>query len=164
MAEHKTLLGSITFDWPTERPHFATVVRVVDGDTIRCDIDMDLKEWKADFPVRLDGCNSWDILRSYDGFTAEQIAVSKEAKAAATANLTERLPVGTQVVLTTIKDYKYGGEFVAKVWLLDGTNLVDQLIEQQWLAPWDGRGKGSDHVPPWPRTVQTAGEDVATNE
>lgn len=131
---------TISFAWPTERPHFATVVRVVDGDTIHCDIDMDLRSWLKDYPVRLVGCNAWER--------------STEAGQAAKANLEQILTPGLQVVLTTIKDYKFGGEFVAKVWLLpDGVDLVARLIEQQWLAPWDGNGKGSDHVPPWPRTV-----------
>lgn len=127
----------ISYDWPTERPHFAVVVRVVDGDTVHCDIDMDLKAWLKDFPVRLAGCNA-----------AEK---STPAGAAAAANLVGLLVPGTQVILTTIKDYKYGGEFIAKVWLLDGTDLVASLIAQQWLAPWDGNGK--QPVPPWPRTV-----------
>ena len=132
-------MTTISFNWPTERPHFAVVTRVVDGDTVHMDIDMDLKSWLDDYPVRLSGCNAWER--------------STEAGQAAKANLEKLLPVGTTVVLTTIKDYKFGGEFVAKVFLLDGTNLVEKLIAEQWLAPWDGNGKGADHVPPWPRTV-----------
>ena len=130
--------NGISFLWPIERPHFAEVTRVVDGDTIRCDIDMDLKAALRDYPVRMTGRNAWEQ--------------STAAGQAAKANLSDRLPVGTQIVLTTIKDYKYGGEFVAKVWLLDGTDLIADLIADQWLAEWDGRGRAADHVPPWPRT------------
>ncbi len=138
-STHLMLDNGISFLWPIERPHFAVVTAVIDIDTIRCDIDQNLKDWKRDFPVRLAGCNGWEI--------------ATEAGKAAKAHMVQRLPVGTKIVLTTIKDYKFGGEFVAKVWLLDGTNLIEELIAQQWLEPWDGRGKGSDHVPPWPRTI-----------
>lgn len=127
------------FDWPQVRPHFAVVKRVTDGDTIVCDIDMDLRNWEHDYPLRLAGCNA-----------AEHTTAGG---AAAKANLTALLPVGTALILHTIKDYKYGGEFIARVFLMDGTDLVAQLIAEQWLAPWDGTGSRADHVPPWPRTV-----------
>lgn len=128
---------SLTFTWPEARPHNATLTRVIDGDTIRADIDMDLRVMLHDYPVRLVGCNA-----------AER---STEAGAAARANLIATLPVGTPLVLTLIKDYKYGGEFVARVTLADGTDLVASLIAQQWLAAWDGRGASPQPV--WPRTV-----------
>lgn len=134
-----TMPSGITFAWPTERPHFATVTRVTDGDTIRANIDLNLKAALTDYPVRLAGCNAWEK--------------ATEGGKAALAHLTARLPVGTKVVLTTVKDYKYGGEFIANIWLMDGTDLVAELIAAQWLAPWDGKGRGADHVPPWPRTV-----------
>lgn len=124
------------FNWPDERPHNAVVKRVVDGDTIVVDIDMDLRNWEIDYKLRLAGCNASEH--------------NTEAGQAAKANLTALLPVGTQIVLTTIKDYKFGGEFIARVWLGD-TDLVAQLIQQQWLAPWDGNG--ARPTPPWPRTV-----------
>lgn len=133
----------LSFTWPDERPHFAVVTRVVDGDTIHCDIDLDLRVGHTDYPVRLAGCNAWEV--------------STDAGRAARDNLIARLPVGTPVVLTLIKDYKYGGEFVAKVWLFEddstglGVDLVAELVEQQWLAAWNGRGAAP--VPPWPRTV-----------
>ncbi len=126
---------SLTFQWPTERPHRAIVKRVVDGDTIVCDIDLDLRSWLVDYKVRLLGCNA-----------AEK---STEAGMAAAANLQDVLRPGTPVVLTLIKDYKYGGEFCARVWLGD-RDLISELIQQAWAAAWDGTGKAP--VPPWPRT------------
>lgn len=124
-------------NFPTERIFAAWVTRVVDGDTIVCDIDLGLRSWLRDYKVRLNGCNAWEI--------------STEAGKAAHENLVGRLPVGTYLTLTFVKDYKYGGEFVATPYLSDGTDLVQQLIAQQWLAPWNGRG--TVPVPPWPRTV-----------
>ncbi len=127
-----------TFTWPTERPHNATVRSVHDGDTIKCDIDMDLRSALVNYPIRLIGCNAWEL--------------ATDAGKAARDNLSALLPPGTPVVLTLIKDYKYGGEFVAKVWLGD-RDLIADLIAAQWAAPYDGTGKMTDHVPPWPRTV-----------
>lgn len=128
-------------DWPRERPHFAYITSVTDGDTIRADIDLDLRSGYWDFPIRLAGCNAHEK--------------STEAGIAARDNLRTILLPGTRVVLTTIKDYKFGGEFVAKVFLIeeDGslTDLVAELVAEQWLAEWDGRGTAPK--PPWPRTV-----------
>jgi endonuclease YncB( thermonuclease family) len=124
-------------DFPKERPYVAIVRRVVDGDTLRVDIDKGMKDWTMDYPLRLNGCNA-----------AEH---TTEAGKAATENLTQELPVGTTVILATIKNYKYGGEYVADVYLLDGTDLVAKLINEQWVAKWNGNGKAP--VPPWPRTV-----------
>lgn len=130
------------FDWPKERPHFAIVKKVIDGDTIVCDIDMDLRGWYHDYKVRLAGCNAAEV--------------KTEAGKAARAHLKDVLPIGSVVVLTTIKDYKYGGEFVAKVWVDPQNELVKDLIQHQWAAAWDGRGEAP--LPPWPRTTESQGE------
>jgi endonuclease YncB( thermonuclease family) len=127
----------MNIDFPTQRPFVGVVRRVVDGDTIHVDIDRGMKEWLVDFPMRLNGCNAAE--RSTPGGIA------------AKANLETILLPGLWITLLAIKDYKYGGEYVADVYLADGTNLVQMLIDQQWLAPWSGDGKSP--VPPWPRTV-----------
>ncbi|MGW5147517.1 thermonuclease family protein [Rhodococcus koreensis] len=124
-------------EWPLERPHMATVRSVIDGDTIRVDIDMDLRTALSNYKVRLAGCNAAEV--------------DTDAGKAARDHLQTVLLPGMQIVLLTIKDYKYGGEFIARVFLPDGTELVPKLIEEQWLAPWNGRGPAP--VPPWPRTV-----------
>jgi endonuclease YncB( thermonuclease family) len=127
----------VNIDWPRQRPFVGIAVRVVDGDTVHFNIDKGMKEWILDWPVRLNGCNA-----------AEK---STDAGLAAKAYLETILVPFTQVTLLTIKDYKYGGEYVADVYLPDGTNLVEKLIAEQWVARWDGNGKAP--VPPWPRTV-----------
>lgn len=75
----------------------------------------------------------------------------------ARANLLTRLSGVQYLWVRTLQEDAFGDRidgypmFVAA----DGTlvDLVPELIEQQWLAPWDGTGKKGDHVPPWPRTV-----------
>lgn len=138
-------------DFPTVRPYVAHVIGVTDGDTIRTDADMGLRNWEVGYKLRLARCNAWDYPKMIDG----ALRGNAEAAAAAKANLTDLL-LGKMVYLHTVKDYKFGGEFVAEV-ILPGdagdVNVIDKLIAEQWLAPWDGNGKGYEHVPPWPRTV-----------
>jgi endonuclease YncB( thermonuclease family) len=122
--------------FPDQRPYVAYVVRVVDGDTIVCDIDLGLRTWLRGYKVRLIGCNSAEL--------------STEAGKAARDHLADILPEGTKLTLSMVKDYKYGGEFVAGVFL-NGFDLVVDLIVNQWAAPWDGRGAAP--VPPWPRSA-----------
>lgn len=129
-------------------PHAATVRSVHDGDSIRCDIevgtlmlaDEQLAVITKNRPVRLAGCNAWEL--------------ATPAGKAARDNLAALLPVGTVVTLTGVTGYKYGqsAEVVAGV-TVNGVDLVAQLIAAQWAAPYDGVGKMTDHVPKWPRTV-----------
>lgn len=123
----------------------AVVVRVVDGDTIHLSARLGtvtlgsetLGIYAEDEPVRLDGCNA--------------AAKSTAGGAAAAENLTALLPPGTVVTATITGEYKYGGEVMASITLADGTDLVQQLIAEQWVAPWNGEGK--QPTPPWPRTA-----------
>jgi len=126
----------VNLDFPHERAYVAIVDRIVDGDTIECYIDMGLRI-TIKYKVRLLGCNAWEL--------------KTEAGKAAREHLVQRLPLDSLVILTMVKDYKYGGEFVARVTLEDGTNLVAELIEQQWAAAWDGNGPAP--TPTWPRSV-----------
>jgi len=128
------------FSWPTERPHNATVVRVVDGDTVVCDVDLDYHITLSGYKVRLRGCAA--------------APVNTPGGNAAAKNLDSLLPPRTPLVLVSVSSYKYGGgkdhigEFVATPWLGD-VDLVAQLIADGWAAPWNGTGR--QPVPPWPR-------------
>jgi endonuclease YncB( thermonuclease family) len=86
--------------------------------------------------VRLAGCNARE-LSDPDG--------GPQAK----ANLAVLLPPGTQVVLQTVKPDKYADRYDAVVITSGGVDLVHLLINNGWLAPWNGRGVRP--VPPWPR-------------
>lgn len=133
--------------------HAGTVLDVIDGDTMKVAVPL-CSTRRADgdlgfhlyaerghvvlhVPVRLLGCNA-----------AEHGTPGGDA---ATQHLKQLLPLGTSVALSTVAADKYGTRWDATVTLFDGTDLVTQLIAQQWAAPWDGLG--SKPVPPWPRTV-----------
>lgn len=119
----------------------ATVLRVLDGDTLEVDVDHGFYVHQTPTPVRLLNCNA-----------AEK---DTEAGAAAKAHLEALLPVGTPVVLSTAKPDKFAPRWDADVTYrgADGRyrDLVADLIAEQWAAPWDG--KGEKPVPPWPREV-----------
>jgi endonuclease YncB( thermonuclease family) len=115
----------------------ATVVSVHDGDTIKVDLDQGLDEWHRNLNVRFDGCNAAEL--------------GTAAGTAAAANLKALLPVGTRLTLRSVSWDKYGGRVDADVIEVDGTDLIQTLIAQQWLAAWNGAG--TRPVPIWPRTV-----------
>lgn len=115
----------------------ATVVSVHDGDTIRVDLDQGLDEWHRRLSVRFMGCNAAEL--------------GTPGGDAARDNLTALLPAGAQIRLRSVAWDKYGGRVDADVIEVDGTDLIAQLISEQWLAAWDGTG--ARPVPPWPRTV-----------
>lgn len=111
----------------------ATVDRVVDGDTVNLTVDLG-------FTVLIrQSCRLYGINAAEKG---------TEGGNAATANLTELLPVGTHVVVQSLAIDKFGGRFDGIIYLT-GTNLNDKLVKDGWAAAWDG--KGPRPVPPWPR-------------
>lgn len=113
-----------------------TVIVVEDGDSISAALDLGLHVW-SHTPLRLFGCNARE-LKQPGGPEARD-------------NLRALLPPGTPIAVTTLGEDKYGARWQARVKLADGTDLVTQLIAQQWAAPWNGQG--AKPVPPWPRTV-----------
>jgi endonuclease YncB( thermonuclease family) len=115
----------------------ATINYVHDGDTINVDLDQGLDQWHKRLNVRFLGGNAAE-LRTPGGD-------------AAAANLKAMLPLGTVITLRSVAWDKFGGRVDADVVQLAGVDLIQLLITEQWLAPWDGTGPKP--VPPWPRTV-----------
>lgn len=118
-------------------PPNATTPAVHDGDSFHADLDLGMGVWQRGLMVRLVGGNAAEL--------------GTPAGSAARDNLRSRLPDGTKLVLHSVQWDKFGGRIDAEVFLTDGTDLIQQLIAEQWLAPWDGTG--TKPVPPWPRTV-----------
>src|SRR6478609_6846219 len=103
---------------------YATVNRVVDGDTIRLDVELGFGlTFTGSF--RLLGCNAIEL--SMPG--------GKEAR----ANLATILPVGTPVTLHSVKNDKYS-RWDAAITLPNGQDLTTLLINTNWAAAWDGVG------------------------
>lgn len=110
----------------------ATVVRVLDGDTIVMDVDLGFFMYVR-MSCRLFGINAIEL---HD-------AGGSQAK----THLSSLLPAGTEVVVKSVQPDKYAGRFDGVVMLGD-TNINQTLVDQGYAAAWDG--KGPHPVPVWP--------------
>lgn len=128
----------------TYGPYHGAFVTAHDGDTFTAVVSTDPYDFgfhvvispQAQQKFRLNRCNAASLnTPSGDG---------------AHARVTELLSGGPLTILS-VGPYKYGDEWMAEVTLADGRNLTDEMILEQWAAPWNG--VGSQPLPPWPRTV-----------
>ncbi len=112
----------------------ATLVRVVDGDTMYFDVDLGFFI-RMTIEVRLKGLN-----------TPEIRGPEREAGLKAKAFVEQALPVGAPVILTTYKEEKYG-RYLADVRYLpgaktraevaaNGRSLNKELLEKGLAVPY----------------------------
>jgi len=103
----------------------AVVVSVYDGDTIRCDVDLGFNTWIRNMTLRLYGIDSPEI-------RGEERPQGLKAR----DWLREELPVGTEVLIETIRDRtgKYG-RYLAVVWK-DGTDMNKKMIRKGYAEPY----------------------------
>jgi endonuclease YncB( thermonuclease family) len=113
----------------------ATIVHIIDADSLVCDLDLGRHLWIRNAKHRLAGCNA--------------IELGDPGGREARDNLAELLPLGCIVTLVSVKPYKYGDEYMAQIILPSGEDLVTKLIADGWAASWNGLGPRP--VPPWPR-------------
>ncbi len=92
----------------------ATVVRIVDGDTLYLDVDLGFFT-RMTIDVRLKGLN-----------TPEIRGESREAGLKAKAYVEQALPPGTLVLVKTYKAEKYG-RYLAEVRYLPGARTRDEI-------------------------------------
>lgn len=105
----------------------AIVRSVYDGDTIRCDIDLGLEVWVHNQALRLYGID-----------TPELRGAEREAGLAARDFLRSVIPVGSEIILETLKDRtgKYG-RWLAILWLPHNDDVwvsVNQLLVSKGYA------------------------------
>ena len=99
----------------------ATVLRVVDGDTLHLDVDLGFFT-RMEIIVRLYGLN-----------TPEVRGAERAAGLRSKAYVTEVVPPGTLVVVKTYKAEKYG-RFLADIWYLpDSTDREEIQSKGRWL-------------------------------
>ena len=112
----------------------ATMLRVVDGDTVDVDIDLGFGVWLRKQRVRLHGIDTpesrtRDLEEKYYGKLA-------------TKYIEDRFPVGATFTLRTYKDDKgkFGrilGEIVDNM----GNSINDMMIAQSYAVPYTGQSK-----------------------
>lgn len=110
----------------------ATVVRVIDGDTVDLDIDLGMRVHVFE-RVRLDGVDTPE--------KNSKVAAERTAALAASAFLGELLK-NPSVIIRTKKDSqeKYG-RYLATVINVDGKNCNEELIKAGHAVAYDGGAK-----------------------
>lgn len=93
----------------------ATVLRVIDGDSIEIDIDLGFSLTSRQ-PVRLYGINAPEV-----------VGATRAAGLAARDWLAAQIPPGTRVVVMTVKPKDKYGRYLAKVFK-DGRSLNDLMV------------------------------------
>lgn len=104
-----------------------TVSRVVDGDTLDIQVDLGFGIWKY-AKVRLIGLNAPELSTDKGKASAEILRLM--------------LPVGTRVLVESIKPDKYGDRWNAIVWKGAGSSetVNAALIASGAALPWNGKG------------------------
>ncbi len=124
---------------PVPAPFYfnAWIMEWHDADTLIAKVDRGMRDY-----------STWNVRTL--GYAAREL--TDPGGVEALTEVARRWPVGSPVVLATAKPDKYGGRILARVTVLDGRtprDLAELLIEEDWAARWDGKGK--QPKPPWPR-------------
>lgn len=111
----------------------ATVRRIIDGDTIDCDVDMGFRAWRMGERFRLAGINAPETRRpnGYRTANPEQAAMhiqQVEAGRAAKSFVENLIPIGSQITIQTQPDPDNFGRWIATVYVNE-KNLNDTLVE-----------------------------------
>jgi micrococcal nuclease len=112
----------------------ATVLRIIDGDTVDVDIDLGFSVWLKKQRVRMMGIDTPES-RTRDKEEKVRGLLSKK-------KLTELCPVGSIVQLMTAKD-KNKGKFgrILGILVVDGVDVNQWLIENNYAVPYLGQSK-----------------------
>ena len=102
----------------------AHVIKVVDGDTIDCSVDLGFNT-KTDvrFRIYTDDHSYFDTPETWRPKTEEEAKHGSQAKARAS-----ELLEGQEIVLKSVKEGKY--RYLAEVFLPDGRNYANVMIEE----------------------------------
>jgi micrococcal nuclease len=96
----------------------AIVRRIVDGDTIDCDVDMGFRAWRMNERFRLAGINA-----------PEMRGPEREQGKASKAFVESLIQPGDEITIETAKAPDNFGRWIATVYI-DGQSLNETLVEQ----------------------------------
>ncbi len=110
----------------------ARVTEVIDGDTLRADVDLGFHVWVRDEIFRLDGIDAPET-RAYAG---REVSAAEKARGRAAKAALARLVEGRDVVICTVagRREKYG-RYLARI-ELDGLDVNRWLLEQGHAVPY----------------------------
>ena len=133
-----TVLFTTTADSRTTTPYKATVVHVIDGDTVQVTVDA----WEgtpfSPISVRVYGIDTPEKNRNRakcDGEIEKGIAATRFAQTLTKA--------GDRVTINYLKLDKYGGRIVANIILKDGRDWTETMITAGHARPYFGKKKSS---------------------
>lgn len=128
-------MSTSTWTWPGSR-----VGRVIDGDSFQATVRRTITA-DVGFEQTLDLTVAFPIKLRLNRINAP--AAGTPTGDAATARV-HQLVDGAELLIETLKTYKYGGgetpEWMAEVTLPDGRDLSDVLVAEGHAVYWDGHG------------------------
>jgi micrococcal nuclease len=110
-----------------------SVVEVVDGDTVKANIDMGWDTWRHNQSIRLNGCDAPE----HDS----KNELEKKAGIAVAAYVQSLLPAGTKTMLTSHSLDKYGRVLGEIMLPKDNKPLSVVLLEKKVVKPYVGEKK-----------------------
>jgi micrococcal nuclease len=113
----------------------ATIIKIVDGDTVDVDIDLGFEVWLKNQRIRLYGID-----------TPESRTSDKTEKVfgkLAAAKVLEFCPIGSNIVLQTKTDDSRGkyGRILGELITEDGTNVNTFLVDNAYAVSYFGMSK-----------------------
>lgn len=121
-------MGMTTPLRPDQADHVVTVLRVVDGDTLSCSVDLG-------FGIHIDR-----IIR-LDGLDTPELKGPMKAEGAALKSLLQQLcPPGIMLLMRTFHyEVDHYGRIVATLYFADGTPLLDRFPDRWKCTSRDAR-------------------------
>lgn len=114
--------------------YYATVIRVIDGDSVVVDIDLGFHSWIKDRNIRLKNLDAPEHRTSdkYEEKFGER----------SWAVLQELLPVGSRILLQTdFSDADKFGRILGTVINEQGVYVNEHMLENNYAVPYEGQSK-----------------------
>ena len=119
----------------TKLNHYRCIVKkVIDGDTVKVDIDLGFDLWYYDQNVRLYGVDAPES-RTSDKFEEVYGDLAK-------AKVEDLLPVGCECILNSHIDKGKYGRILGTFFTLGGLDINNYLVENHYAVAYYGLNKG----------------------
>lgn len=110
-----------------------TVTRVVDGDTY--EIEAPWSKYPLKWKVRVRGIDTPE--KGHRAGCEREQMLGAQASALAYKLISQS---GREIVLRNVDHDKYGGRLLADVYLIDGTPLIEPMLDKRLAQRYDGDG------------------------